>query len=69
MPSKICPRCNKSRETVKIDRKDPIKKGRVWRVEVCPTCSWNFDLEEITRAIDTKENIDKFERRNWLFGD
>lgn len=54
--SRVCLKCNKSRETVKVERADPHKKGRYWRVEVCPTCGFNFDLEEVTRAIEPKKN-------------
>lgn len=44
--SRLCPRCIKVRSTVLVNRKDP-KTGKMWRVEVCPSCSYNFDLEEV----------------------
>lgn len=64
--SRVCPRCNKSRETVKVDRADPKDKGKYWRIEVCPTCSWNFDLEEVTRAVETRKDAEKRKRGGWF---
>lgn len=44
---KICPKCNKSRETYFTFEKDPQKKGRTWRIERCPKCGFNFEIEEV----------------------
>lgn len=45
--SRLCPRCALARKTVLVNRKDPKKNGKLWRIEVCPTCGFNFDLEEV----------------------
>lgn len=47
MGSRLCPRCVKVRGTVLVNRKDPKKGGKLWRIEVCPSCGFNFDLEEV----------------------
>jgi hypothetical protein len=44
--SRLCPRCVKVRATVLVNRKDP-KTSKLWRIEVCPTCGFNYDLEEV----------------------
>lgn len=59
MTSKVCPRCNKPRPTIKVEEKDSTT-GKYWRVEKCFACHFNFDLEECTRAIDSAERI-----KNW----
>lgn len=46
--SKQCPTCNKSRETYYTIEKDPKMKGRSWRIERCPKCGFNFEIEEVT---------------------
>lgn len=47
--SRLCPRCVRLLSTVLVNRKDP-KDGKMWRIEVCPTCGWNYDLEEVKVA-------------------
>lgn len=45
--SRYCSRCEKVRATVLVNRKDPKEGGKLWRIEVCPSCGFNYDLEEV----------------------
>lgn len=45
--TKVCPRCNKSRETYYAIEKDPKKRGKSWQIERCPKCAYNFDILEV----------------------
>lgn len=55
---KVCPKCNKSRETYFVVEKDPKKRGRSWRIERCPTCAYNFEIEEVKDEPKHKKDID-----------
>lgn len=56
--TKVCPRCNKSRETYFTVEKDPKKKGRSWRIERCIKCAYNFEIEEAKDEPKPKKNIE-----------
>lgn len=44
---RLCLRCEKPRATVFVNRKDPKADGTLWRIEVCQTCGFNYDLEPV----------------------
>lgn len=54
MTNRLCPKCNKSRGTIKVTEQDS-KTKKYWVVEKCFTCHFNFDLEEQPRAIEVKK--------------
>ncbi len=64
--TRLCPRCIKVRATVLVNRKDPKKGGKLWRIEVCPSCGFNFDLEEVAvKDAGLIEGPQAFEPSRW----
>lgn len=62
MNQRVCPQCNQSVGTIKVQEKDP-KTLKYWLVEKCFKCHFNFELEESTRELDRTQRIAEWNKR------